>query len=862
MVDDLFTSARCIISKTKTTAMKKVHYLLVCLVILVGNVACKKGLKDDATTPVDPGTTANYSTKDVQVILPAGSTVDLTQTNAVSLTISSKVEANGNTKLAYNKGTNELAWVADKDNNVLLMGFITEDSNKISVATTAKVLLYYSLGTTFFPRQVRDVLVRDADKLTGFAEYQRRLEQLFIADPLVFQKGGFKDVLKPMVEQLIKQTTIDINARQILVENPTIRSGLQVAEYDFKNIEVSNYYRRRAHAFIYKTAYKDKNGNETILKQNISGADASMKDFRINPTSAIREVIGTSLDLMMGKGMDFAVSKSDPVELPLADAESEATYKVRIVGPGKPNLSVVFTNAEDKKHTEIMLEFFAMDIFLPVIMDVMGHKGLAEDMIGDKSLNMETLDPFIKLTGAAITATPSAYNNLKDGNYTDALSDFITAFRGNLAGQAPDIIKAVIDAGTKYATQKYANPQYFIDKSANAEGALKKITTVLSIADIILKMNDYRRLFNHIVASSTMEEWTVKAKENPIDLEPKEGSIPTLTDLNMQVYPKTTIAPGSSFEFDWYTTGKYGKLRDAVGHNAASFTSSVDKVIYKSTASSASLGDGGEETVIVTVYIKEGANRTKIGADTTIIKVKPVKHVINPEGITLSGKASNGAKSILLYIQRTDGVNDIQSNNVLDYKVEWNTAGKYGKFYGTMANATTEGNAVNYECLDDKTKEAVETITGKIFVRQKGAAAWTFFEEVKGSVKINNDDKKRILNLSVNQLHGDTITAGGTGYGCWKGLVASFTEDKDAKSYELMFYRTNGYSSQTYTWLAGQPSPSSPFSYAGPGYAGGVYTVSWGQGSWSVGPIGRDGVPGHIKDYVITGKAQLIIYLK
>lgn len=782
--------------------MKKLLFPLL-LVLITSLSACKKDGGEPITPPEPIGT------KDIQIQLPASSTIDLSKTFAVGLSVPVSVTADGKAKLPFNNGTKELAYLTDKDDNILLMGFITEDSTTMSVSTTAKVLLYYGLGSWFLPKNSKEAIIKDAGSLPGFGDYVKKLEQKFVTDPLVFHKGGFSDVLNPLVEQLTKHDTINLFSRQILVEDPTIRSGLQVAEYDFKNIEISNYYRRRAHAFVYKTAWKDKNGIETIIKSTIGESDVATKDAKVSPTSAIREVIGTSLDVMMGKGMDFAVTKTDPVELPLGDAESEATYKVRIIGPGMPG--VPLTKAEDEKQMELLYEFFTMDMLLPLIMDFVGHKDLAHDITGDARLDLksEPFDLLIKLTSSAIAAVPSASSALKEGNYPEALSEFLAAFRGNLAGQSKDIIEAVIKVGVWYAKNKYVNAQYFIDRQASAEKGLKKVGALLGIADVILKFNDYRRLVKHIVSSSALEQWTVKAKEEKIRLEPKNASVVTQTDQNLQVYPKTTISQGAVLEYEWFTSGRYGKLKDNLGHNDVSFTSSSDKVTYRSTASSATIGDGKEETVIVTAYIKEPGGRTKLGSDTSIIKIKPVKHKIVPDGITLTGR-SNGTRSVALKIKRADGENDIVSNDVLDFKVEWNTAGKFGKFYGSENQATTHGNTVNYECLDDQTKEGVENITAKIYVRKKGDVEWTFFEDVKGTVNILNDPKK--ITLIVPVTYTSKILTPSVGN--WAVFpTVKWAVDPEADSYKVTLYNFSGTQNSppegaTYSWRAGTRPPT------------------------------------------------------
>jgi hypothetical protein len=783
---------------------------------------------------------------------------------ALSLTTPLPVDAAGNATITYNKGTTELVWLTDKDNKMILCGFVSDTSNQLSIRTTAQALLYYGLGTVFLPDSIKTKYLKNVNQFNGFGEFEKTLEQSFIADPLTLEKGNFAGPLKNLVEALTKNIKVDIQARQVQIIDPGTRSGVQVNEYDFKNIEIVNYYRRRAHAFIYKTAYKDKQGIETIVNDNISDADAAMKDVRINPTSAIRELIGTSADLAMGKGMDFAEQKTDPIELPLTDLESEATYKVRVVGPsGKPNYAAL-TNTEFDKYHELLTEFFAMDILLPVILDAVGHKS----MLGGKDIDLDLLEPFVQKTGAMISSVPAIMNPLKDGEYMKALSEFIFALEGNLAGQAPDLFETLFKSLAGMAEGYTGGGEYFTQKMDNFDAYLAGVKKILGTVDLILKANDYRRLFAHIFSAGEMEEWTVKSKESTIALEPNQTAVVTLTDLPMQVFVKSQITPGTIFEYEWSTSGKYGKIKDTQGHNATSFTSSVDKVTYRSTASASSLSGNNKETIMVTVYIKEPGNRIKVGSDTSVIDIKPVKHVIAPDGLTVTGTKGKGASSVQLYIRRTDGVNDIQSNDVLDYKIEWNTPGKYGKFYGSMTKAVTHENSTWYECLDSDTKEAVENVSGRIYVKNKDQSNWVFLEEAKGTVKINNDPRTKTFVVNVTY----TTKILTPSVGNWAAFpTVQFPAEADAKSYKVRLFNFSGTfasppEGRIYSWDAGKLPPT-PYNIYPETFdvKDGNYYMVFGR-TWCGGACDESStatwIANYKKGYGTSPKAEVTIFLK
>ena len=143
-----------------------------------------------------------------------------------------------------------------------------------------------------------------------------------------------------------------------------------------------------------------------------------------------------------------------------------------------------------------------------------------------------------------------------------------------------------------------------------------------------------------------------------------------------------------------------------------------------------------------------------------------------------------------LYLEKPDGTNSIAPNNDFSYKVIWTTAGTYGKLYAKDISAVKtltlyDDNSAYYECLDKDTKTGIETINARIYIKPKSAAEseYILFDEASGTIKIDNDDKKKILQLAVIGLHGDTSYPGH--YNCSKVWAVKFPEDKDAKSIKL-----------------------------------------------------------------------------
>jgi hypothetical protein len=282
---------------------------------------------------------------------------------------------------------------------------------------------------------------------------------------------------------------------------------------------------------------------------------------------------------------------------------------------------------------------------------------------------------------------------------------------------------------------------------------------------------------------------------------------------------------------------------------------------YRSDTKAADLSDGNNIDIIkVEVFTKKGTTLTRIGEAKATINVKKIKLVMKPEKITLMG-----GQSVRLYLERSDMVNDIISNDVLEYKVEWETSGKYGKFNGTLKNATTRGNALNYQVLDKEIKEGKETFIARVYFKAKSDADWTLREVVKGEITIANDPKKIVLDVALEVRTWDISTATRCNVG--GNFMAVVPVHPKAVKYTVTFYgfkKPFRWDNRTSSWKPGQ-TPPVEYGYPGAGpnqilnnqY---YFTISR---SWSDGPK-RDDCLSKLDHYIsvykpLGGRANIVI---
>ncbi|MBO9657284.1 MAG: hypothetical protein J7527_00500, partial [Chitinophagaceae bacterium] len=708
---------------------------------------------------------------------------------------------------------------------LMLAGFITDSSKVISPATTAKVLLHWGLMFPFQPQKITRAYVNNIDKIIAAREWIAKFEALYKADPYIMSKKGFTSDLKIAVEKIRDQRRNDINAKNasdIQVDANDIKSGLQVLEDGLSKLSINNKFRRRAYAYLYKMSYKDLDGNFKPVLSSITQGSSPDNSFPVAAVSGVTSVLGEIGKYIEDNAIQSFVAKTGPLDLSLNENESEARYKLRIVGPGFGN--AFMTTLEQMKQEDLIAETLAMDVAIPFMALITSVKGLGTPP-DPQATALSTLVDVVK---AQLKSIPDVWEEAKKGDYKAALTKLIENFGKDVGGAL--LSEFCVTLGQLYD----------LDPDDAFFGSMSKLNGIMGTFDVVLGSLDIYRISADVAASKPADEWDVVARSSKVSLSPKESvTVPsgqtaiTATIKNLQTSPDTHPF------FVWFTSGKYGRIKDSRGNQGDTVRSADKNITYTCTASSSALTNGDNwEYVYVRAYYADQL----IGTDTMKINVRKLKYKMKPDNITLSGKkdGTRPHNSVELYLLRTDNVNNIKPNPDNDYKVVWSTAGKYGVLSTTETEGTTattyDLNSVAYECTDDQTKEATETIKARIYVKAKSEADYHLLDEVTGTVKIDNDDKKKIIEVPLTYMSG-CWTEGN----CYTYPVAVFQMEDSAKKYKVMFYNFTGTSvnapeGETFSWNKGQHPPTYYSTYYSTyDINGGNYYISLGR-TWCAGP--------------------------
>lgn len=696
---------------------------------------CSK--EDDKTQQELPAGDITY--KNIQVTIPNGSTLQYSDLKVIAGLEENDIATSGASKVPHIEGERTLAVAVNAQNEPVMAGFIRGDKTEISLASTLEAAYYFGLGTMFLQEPIRDEYFIQSASLKSFDETLAELKSQFESNPNFINTQGFinwmtekLDLVRDDDDKISVYRSVDVNANDI-------RSGLQVFEDNGTSVRIANEYRRRAKAFFYKTAIKKTDQVEETLIDNVIDYDTPTNlTATINPTQAKREFTGIIGDAASGVGTNFYRTETEPIELELNDNEDYSIYKVRVIGASLkvPNANL-FNEPELKAYQDKTYETLTMDLILPLFLDFIGEAGLLD---GLDEAYFQSLSALIR-SGAS--SVPGMSDAIANGDLPGAFQAFINGFYGNAIGELrSNFISSFRDAVINYKISISNNNN--LDILGDVQSAVNKfdgVNKILDWTDRLLKLADYNAIVKGLRNSKPIEEWTVKAKQDPVILTPKDPiAFPYIKEYIKAVAKNTTLGSGEHFKYQWQVTGTYGTLNDDLGHSGNSFDSSSEEVYYLTEMDDEDVPEDATETIICKVYVEAGQQSNFVGTDTLKLKVKAYKYKIRPNGATIRGNTS-----LTLKVLRPDFTEDITNNPSLDYRIDWATSGTYGEFKnGGKLVSRYNSNSIDYKALDENIEDGTETITARVYGKLKDEpdSGYELYDELEAEIHIKNEDKK------------------------------------------------------------------------------------------------------------------------
>jgi hypothetical protein len=842
--------------------MKKLlFFFLVALTI-----SCQEDTEPTSpTTPTSPpvgeNPGGNYQTQDVQILLPEGSSLDLAAAKLFSFGEMFSVGDDGKSKAVSIPNTGQLAYLFDKDGQLVLAGYITKEQNTLSPASTAVYLIYLASGYWLSAQDLATPFFQNIGSIEAVKAWQAEFEELWKANPTLLSGNSFREPLGELMKKIAPEPKeLDIRSRtlentrisDISVDESDIKSGIQVFEKELGKIAISNYYRRRAHAFFYKMKTKKSDGSEVEHLSNIGKGTGSEKDVPVSATTGFTTATGVIGGAIDGNIQNADVATTAPIPFSLADDDDEKTYRVRVVGAGGVNPSLSMTDQEQIKQIRLSMETFVLDFFLPIGMQMVGWK----DKLNAAGFNVGDgpLVTFVDNMEVIINASPGTYDKIKEGNYKGALEFFLEylAFEGAGNKNYEAVLKELIRAVKYLASQQNVDIQG-VSQNLDA-GVIKSFGGILKFVNTAMAGQDLARVSFGISMSKNIEEWTIHARSAKVSLLPAEATVSSRGNKEIKAEIKNLEEEGGdNFPyFKWSTSGNFGYIQDRKGNKGKSFDSSDKEIIYYSETSASDLP---EENNFEYVYVEAYYKNQLIGRDTTVLNLKKSSYMLKPGGLVLSGKEDliNSAKLFIEPVNQRDA-------DFTGKKVVWTTEGKHGRLVKYAENGTVittyDENWINYLVTDEDTEKGTETVKARIYEKSAVDGEYFLYEELTLQIEIDNSDNIKIItvDLQVKSFKNQT----GNYLNCGSGVHFLIDPEPNAISYTAkiidFFPAPNIMVGRSSTWSADKaPNEDGQYEFS-------YVFVKSGSKPENKGWPDCGGFAAEAAGY--SGKAQVVIRLK
>lgn len=594
------------------------------LLLLLAFVFACQTEEEPQPIPKDPPKGLEKTT--VQVKLPEGVNIDLATTVIYSQNLDTKVTETGEGEVLNLQDNPAFAYLFDADNNLILAGLVGLGRNEISAETTAEFLLYQSFGIPFMDESFAARFFQEVRQFPIWEASLNLVKSELEKDPLMLGKQEIVDKILEIVNPLSAKFRLrspnarsnenEPKASDLLVDG-AIKSGVQVYQTGLNTFVLDNTVRRRAHAFLYKTEYVNQAGGTEVIHTSVGSAASIVpdKEIAISSVNGITGVSSTVYEYLVGETEKSFRVTTDPIQIPLTEAEKSATWQLRVIGVGQSTLGK--NQVEASKLLRLQMTTLTLDFIVPLIADGIAVKGLVSKGPDGPKGEEFLWEALITAVAGYVDKMPDIKAKVDKSEYSEAVRDFFT-IGWNQFGSIflEDLIKIAAETIYNSLPKNVARPNI-----ETMKGSASRMFKVLGAIELVMKGSDYARKIYDIQNSKSLEIWEIKAKEIEVNLEPRESIVQPGGEKALTAFIKSTIADGTVIEYHWSTEGKYGELKDAVGHKGKSFTSSSKNVTYVSAATPGPGNENRQDVVKVEIFMKVGQVRYKVGKDEAIMKI-------------------------------------------------------------------------------------------------------------------------------------------------------------------------------------------------------------------------------------------------
>lgn len=638
------------------------------------------------------------------VELPDGATIPPASLRVVTGLAEVPVSATGAFDAVLEPGAVSLAMVEAPNGNPILMGWLG-GSSAFSVRSTAQVMAYFDVGAWLSPdtvlhRRAREILAGQVD----LGALEGAIAAALAADP------GTMNLNTPDVLQA-RKTVLASLAADVRLNGPAMalinplgeRSGVVVDEVGFRNVSITNNWRRRVVAFVDRVSYRPRGSTNDV---DVPAAGAAIRMPAVTPVTS---VIGTFIDLLFG---NFAwVPVVTPAQsTPLFPVDALSTkYRVTVVGPGRNDPSVTLSQLQAGHRVRASVETMLIDFLVPLIDQMLNAKNLA-NKFGNQAEIDNYVTKFLDLNPEPMLAA------MGNGDWKASFNELFKLIFDSGAGQ--DLfVEAVL---APYAAERGLSSLRALD------AVVERWSRTLAAIEIVATSAAVAQVLRDVSRAEGVLQWDVSVGGAIVKMLPEVAHI---SQKDIQLFTATVTdatggGPVPKFMYRWSTTGNFGQLCVAKATSGSNCGTVLETENDRATYAPEVLKEGTDQ-VKVEVFVKEPAVEIAMGEASASITTYGAKVSITPQQVSIKPSASTTFSATV--------DTELQDGGVLSYV--WSTNGTVGSFLFGQTTGETSIPSITYvagegEGNDFVTVTAISTKDGKR--RELGSAT--------GAVEVKGDD--------------------------------------------------------------------------------------------------------------------------
>lgn len=499
----------------------------------------------------------------------------------------------------------QLATVTTAAGVPVLLGWLDDHHFHYGPRSTAEVLAYFDLGAYLLETYRDRKVVRDRLAQADLAELEAAIAAALAAGPdaVTLETDAVTQARRIVLGRLLAEAAA-APQRGVLIDPAELnRSGLTLDQVGFRNLTVTNHFRRRVALFVDRLWYRARTGDSV-------SAVMRSESLRLPGVIYVTSITGAFADIISNARPTEPVVSS-PVQVPLFPADALYTrYRVTVVGPGG-----VGTTGHDQL-TEAQRKAFERAGFETIVLDIMAPL-LEQALTLDNELHIVRSTDYPELVQKLADLNPtSVLEALYNGDVVGALLEaHKVLFGSDLAQNALfDVLVGPL-ARAKGVSGDLAHGFLNLQKLL---GRVELAATTYAAFRSILDMGHARQI----------ETWDVTVTGAEVAMAPEQAVIHQ-RDIQLfkaNVTEATDAGPMPVFRYRWSTTGNFGKICAQFHDCGTAFESSGNAVTYSPDV----LKEGTDQITVQVYYIERGVEQI-IGEAKATVTTWAAKVRISPQ---------------------------------------------------------------------------------------------------------------------------------------------------------------------------------------------------------------------------------------